>query len=354
MIPTTTWLRVRVPFRAPLATAAGTWTARESWVVRRGLPGGPAAWAEAILEDAGDVPVLEALLDDLLATGLAPAPGLLARAGAAGRAMASVLDQLGLEDSEVAAALRNGIRVNATIGAGTPDEVAAQAAAAVDRGFRALKLKVGAGETPAGLVARVGAVRAAAGDDVAIRLDANGAWTLDEAVPRLRSLAGFGLQYVEQPLPAHDLAGMAALRGRVGVPVAADEAVTSVADARAVLGAGAAGVLVVKPARVGGRAAVAGIAGLAAAAGVPVVVTSAFETGIGLRAAIVAAANLPDVPGWPAAERDHGLATLELLEDDLLAGPLGVIDGRLRARDAGAIAIDEAAVARYRLPETAR
>ena len=354
MILPATWIRVRVPFRAPLATAAGTWTARESWLVRRGLPGDPAAWAEAVLEDAGDVPVLEALLDDLAARGLGPTPALLGRAGAAGRAMASVLDQLALEASEVAAALRPGIRVNAVIGAGTPDEVAAQAAAAVDRGFRALKLKAGAGETPAGLVARVGAVRAAAGDDVAIRLDANGAWTLDEAVPRLRSLAGFGLQYVEQPLPAHDLAGLAALRGRVGVPVAADEAVTSVADVRAVLKAGAADVLVVKPARVGGRAAVAGIARLAADAGVPVVVTSSFETGIGLRAAIAAAAGLPDVPGWPAADRDHGLATLELLEDDLVVGPLGIVDGRLRAGDAGALAVDEAAVDRYRLPETAR
>jgi O-succinylbenzoate synthase len=111
---------------------------------------------------------------------------------------------------------------------------------------------------------------------------------------------------------------------------------------------------VVKPARVGGRAAVAEVASLAAAAGVPVVVTSSLETGIGLRAAIAVVASLDDVPGWPAAERDHGLATLDLLEDDLLVGPLEVVEGRLRARDAGSLAVDEAAVARYRVPVLTR
>jgi len=113
-------------------------------------------------------------------------------------------------------------------------------------------------------------------------------------------------------------------------------------------------VLVVKPARVGGRAAVGGIARMAASAGVPVVVTSSFETGIGLRAAVAATTGLPDVPGWPAAARDHGLATLDLLEDDLLAGPVEVVDGRLRARDAGAVEVDEAAVARYVVAEAGR
>ncbi|OGO56925.1 MAG: hypothetical protein A2V85_09585 [Chloroflexi bacterium RBG_16_72_14] len=348
------WIRIRVPFRAPFVSAARMWTAGDSWLLRAELDDGRIAWGEAVLDDEDDAPVLEALLDDMVATALAPAPALLDRSGAAGRAMASVLDQLALDDRAVAAALATGVRVNATITAGSPDAVAASASEAVDRGFRTLKLKVGSDDDVAALVARVGAARAAAGDDVALRLDANGAWDLDGAALRLRALAGFGLQYAEQPLPAADLAGMAALRTRVGVPIAADEAVASVADARSVLGAGAADVLVLKPARVGGRAAVAAIARLAGAAGVPVVVTSSLETGIGLRAAIVAASNLPDVPGWPAAERDHGLATLDLLEDDLLVGPLEVADGRLRALAAGALAVDEAAVARYRVPEVAR
>jgi o-succinylbenzoate synthase len=348
------WIRVRVPFRAPFTTAARTWTARDSWLLRAELDDGRTAWGEAVLDEEADAPVLEALLDDMVATGLAPAPALLDRSGAAGRALASAVDQLALDDRAVAAVLAVGVRVNATLAAGTPDEVTASVSDAVDRGFRTLKLKAAPDDTVAGLVARVGAARAAAGDDVALRLDANGAWDLEGATLRLRALAGFGLQYVEQPLPAADLAGMAELRTRVGVPIAADEAVASIAGARAVFEAGAADVLVVKPARVGGRAAVAEIAALAGAAGVPIVVTSSLETGIGLRAAIAAAASVGDVPGWPAAERDHGLATLDLLEDDLLAGPLEVVDGQLRARDAGALAVDEAAVARYRVPLATR
>ena len=118
-------------------------------------------------------------------------------------------------------------------------------------GFRTLKLKAGKADTTATLVERVGAVRAAVGDDVALRLDANGTWGLEAATRRLRALAGFALQYVEQPLDPGALAKGAALRDRVGVPIAADEAVTSVAAARAVLDAGAADVLVVKPSRVG-------------------------------------------------------------------------------------------------------
>ncbi|MEW6226382.1 MAG: enolase C-terminal domain-like protein [Chloroflexota bacterium] len=325
-----------------------------SRLLRAELEDGRTAWGEAVLDDENDAPVLEALLDEAVAAGLAPAPALLDRAGAAGRAMASAIDQLALDDRAVAAVLADGVRVNATIAAGSPDEVATAVADAVGRGFRTLKLKAGRDEGVAALVASMGAARGAAGDEVALRLDANAAWDLEGAVLRLRALAGFGLQYVEQPLAAADLAAMAALRSRVGVPVAADEAVSSVAEARAVLAAGAADVLVVKPARVGGRPAVAEIARLAAGAGVPVVVTSSFETGIGLRAAVVAAVGLPDVPGWPAAERAHGLATLGLLEDDLLAGPLEVAGGRLQAGDPGAVEVDEAAVARYRVPVVAR
>jgi L-alanine-DL-glutamate epimerase-like enolase superfamily enzyme len=111
-------------------------------------------------------------------------------------------------------------------------------------------------------------------------------------------------------------------------------------------------VLVVKPARVGGPGAVAEIAGVAAARGIPVVVSSLFETGIGLAAAIACAAMLPDVPGWPAAERAHGLATSDVLERDLLASPLLLDGGRIRAPFAAGsgglgIVVDQAALERY-------
>ena len=144
----------------------------------------------------------------------------------------------------------------------------------------------------------------------------------------------------------------ARLRTLVGVPVAADEAVTSPEAARALVEEEAADALVVKPARVGGPGAVAEIASHAAAHGIPIVVSSLFETGIGLAAAIACAATLPDVPGWPAEERAHGLATAGVLEDDLLASPLVLEAGRIRAPfESGAgglgILVDDAALERY-------
>ncbi len=352
--------RVRVPFRVPFATATGFWTTRESWLVRITDDQGRAGWGEAVLEDEADIPVLEALLGDLAAVGLAPSPALVSRAGAAGRAFRAAFDGARLDvlaqGPEAMAAEAPGIGVNAVLAATNIEAAGAAAAAAVAAGYRTLKIKTAPGDTTGTLVARVAAVRAAAGDEVALRLDMNGTWKLETAVERLRALAGFALAYVEQPLPPRDLAGAAALRGRTGVPVAADEAVDSVGGARAVLAAGAADILVVKPARVGGPVPVAEIAALAADAGVPVVVSSMFETGVGLAVALACASVLPDVPGWPATERDHGLATADLLEDDLVVVPFTIANGRMRAPSGPGcgglgVTVDEAALDRYGVDE---
>jgi len=357
---------VLVPFRAPFETAAGTWTARESWLLRLEREDGRAGWGEAVLEDAGDAPVLEALFDELVATGLPPADALVSRTGAAGRAFRAALGGALLDlgsaarssgsaaDASGSGGPSSGVGVNATIGAVDAATAVEAARAAVAKGFRTLKLKAGPADTTASLVERLFAVRSAVGDDVALRLDVNGTWTPDEAAGRLRAMAGVGLQYVEQPLDPAALGAAAALRASTGTPVAADEAVDSLEAARAILDAGAADVLVVKPARVGGPEVVARIAALAAERGVPVVLSSLFETGVGLATALACAAALPDVPGWPAAERDHGLATADLLADDLLVRPLVVAAGRMHAPGGPAagglgVSVDERALARYRV-----
>jgi L-alanine-DL-glutamate epimerase-like enolase superfamily enzyme len=348
--------RVRVPFRAPFTTAARTWLTRDSWLLRVEDPDGRAGWGEAVLEEDADARVLEAVLAELAAAGLPPSKALVSRAGAPGRAFRAALDGARLDilaqGARAGAAGAPGVGVNAVIGAAEARVAAETARRAVAGGFRTLKLKAAPDDTTATLVARVAAVRAAAGDEAALRLDVNGSWTPDAAAERLRALAGFGLQFVEQPLAPGDLAGAAALRAGSGVPVAADEAVDSLAGARRVLDAGAADVLVVKPARVGGPVAVAEIALLAAGRGVPVVVSSLFETGVGLAVALACAAALPDVAGWPSAERDHGLATADLLDDDLLVEPLAIAGGRMRAPfGAGCgglgVTVDEAAIERY-------
>lgn len=128
------------------------------------------------------------------------------------------------------------------------------------------------------------------------------------------------------------------------MPIGADESVSSVAAARELLAARAADVLVVKPARVGGPTAAWEIADMAAAEGVPVVVSTLFETGVGISAALAVAAGLAAVDG---ATRDyaHGLATADLLESDLLTRPMQAIGGRI-AVPVG-IALDEDAIRRY-------
>jgi len=315
------WHRVRVPFRVPFATAAGTWAARDSWILVLRDGAGRPAIGEAVVEAGSREAAVDAARLDLAEP---PADG------------------------------RPPVGVNATIGA-TGVEAAVEAAGrAVEAGFRTLKLKAVPSETAASLADRLGAVRAAVGDGIALRLDVNGTWDLDGAAERLRAVDAVGLEYVEQPLGVDALAEAAILRGRTAVRVAADEAVTSQAAVRAILATGAADVLVVKPARVGGPRMVAAIAAMAAEHGVPVVVSSLFETGVGLAAGIACAAGLPDVPGWPAAERDHGLATADLLEDDLILEPLVVERGRIRAPGGPGsgglgVTLDGDALERYRV-----
>ncbi|HKF85495.1 MAG TPA: enolase C-terminal domain-like protein [Candidatus Limnocylindrales bacterium] len=341
--------RVRVPFRVPFETASGAWTARESLIVQLQSDAGTRGTGEAPIDASHSTAVLEVLLQRLLDGRAEDIPDALRHAF--GAAVGGALLDLAAPSENVGSAVGAGVAVNATIGAGSVGESVEAAASAAAAGYRTLKLKAGAREAATTLVDRVLEVRAAVGPHVALRLDANGSWTVHESVARLRPLAGV-LEYVEQPLPVDARDDAARLRTMVEVPVAADEAVATPRDAVALVERGAADVLVVKPARVGGPGAVAVIASAAAARGVPVVISSLFETGIGLAAAMACAATLPDVPGWPAADRAHGLATADVLEHDLLAAPLIVSDGRIRAPfDPGSgglgIVPDEAAMERY-------
>jgi L-alanine-DL-glutamate epimerase-like enolase superfamily enzyme len=198
------------------------------------------------------------------------------------------------------------------------------------------------------LIERVAAVRAAAGTDVRLRLDANGAWDVAIARERIAAVAPYRIEYVEQPVAADDPSDLAAVRGGSPVAIAADESVTSVAAARELLAARAADVLVVKPARVGGPMAAREIEAMAFAADVPLVISTLFETGVGIAAALATAAGLAPVPG-AMADLTHGLATADMLESDLLEKPLRIVDGRMLVPDGPglAIALDETALQRY-------
>jgi o-succinylbenzoate synthase len=269
--------------------------------------------------------------------------------GAPGRALAAALGSALLDLGEPPPRDADGVGVNATLPALGPDAVAEAAEQAVESGFATLKVKAGAERETEVLVERVRAIRTAVGPDIRLRLDVNGAWALETAIDRLEAVERFDIEFVEQPLPAHEVEAAAELRQRVRVPIAADEAAASVRDVRGLLEAGAADVLVVKPVRVGGPEAVAEIARSAAQRGVPVVLSTLFETGIGIAAALAMAARLPDVDAM-----DHGLATAGLLEHDLLARSLIVEDGRMVApggegRGGLGVALDLRALERFRV-----
>jgi O-succinylbenzoate synthase len=185
-------------------------------------------------------------------------------------------------------------------------------------GFACVKVKVGySGDADV-----VAAVRDAVGPAVALRVDANGAWDVDTAVARLGALARYGIELAEQPVAA--IEDLASVRRRVAVPVAADECVRSVADARRVRALDAADAVVLKVQPLGGVRAALDVAD---AAGLPAIPTSMMETSVGIAAGLALAAALDDLPFA------CGLATAALLPADVTREPLiPTADGRLRVR----------------------
>lgn len=186
---------------------------------------------------------------------------------------------------------RPSVRVVSAIGIGSTLEVAAQAEERASAGFQTLKLKVG--QDPRQDVARVRAVRRAVGPDVRIRIDANQGYDVATAVDVVRSLADCDLEYIEQPVPRWDLAGMAHVRRTTGVRVTADEALHSPQDAMALIRAEAADVFVIKLIKTGGLFRARQVASIGEAAGIDCVVVSPFETQIGAAAGLHMALALP-------------------------------------------------------------
>ncbi|MGU3646978.1 o-succinylbenzoate synthase [Microbacterium sp. C23T] len=220
-----------------------------------------------------------------------------------------------IEDSRMPrpAARRELIGVNATVpavaAASVPDVLARF------EGCRTAKVKVAEpGQVLADDVARVCAVRETMGPEGRVRIDANGAWNVDEAEHAIHALAEFDLEYAEQPCGSVE--ELAELRRRVkymGIPIAADESVRKAADPLAVARAGAADLLVIKAQPLGGlRRALE----IVEEAGLPAVVSSALDTSVGLSMGVALAAALREL------EYDCGLGTASLFTADVVDPPL--------------------------------
>ena len=218
------------------------------------------------------------------------------------------------------ARLRESIPVNATLPAVAPDEV--EGVLSRFPGTRTVKVKVAErGHTLADDVARVRATRAFLGPEGRIRVDANGGWNVDEAERAAHALDPYDLEYLEQPCAS--VAELAELRARLhdwSLPIAADESVRKADDPLRVAREGAADILILKAQPLGGIAAALRIA---AEAGLPVVVSSALDTSVGLAMGAALAAALPEL------DYDCGLGTAALLAADVTETPLVPRDGAI-------------------------
>ena len=228
--------------------------------------------------------------------------------------------------------VRDRVPVNVTVPAVDP---ARAHAVVVAGGCSTAKVKVAEpGQTLTDDQARLEAVRDAIGPAGRIRVDANGGWSVDEAlvaIPLLDRAAG-GLEYVEQP--CREVEELAAVRRRVGVAIAADESIRRAEDPYRVRDLEAADIAVLKVQPLGG---VRACLRIAEEIGLPVVVSSALESSVGIAAGVALAAALPEL------EYACGLATVQLLTDDVATHPLLPVDGHLPVRP---VVVDEEALAR--------
>jgi len=325
---------IRLTLTEPIETSRGRIRVRAGGLIELVSASGVRGWGEALplpgfgLETADEaVAALEAIGHALVGGEFAEMDAALDRAdetaptaGSARAAADIALHDLYARGAGVALATlleRDPLRripVNALVHGASPAQLAASARDAVEQGHLTLKLKLLGGPLDRD-IERVADVRDAVGRAPRLRLDANGAWTVDCALAAVDRLDTFGIELLEQPVAAEDLDALARVRAASRIAIAADEAVRDPVSAARILAAAAADVLVLKPAAVGGLRAARSIAAAAERAGVGVLVTSFLDSSLGIAAALQLAASLP------RAEHAAGLATARLLETDLATPP---------------------------------
>ncbi|SEN96610.1 o-succinylbenzoate synthase [Halorientalis persicus] len=224
------------------------------------------------------------------------------------------------------------VPVNATVGDADAETTARRVTEAVENGFECVKIKVGA-RSVAEDTDRLRRVREVVGDEVALRADANGAWDREQAEQALEAVEPLDLEYVEQPMPAEEVAAHAGLRnGGNEVPIALDESLAErpVTD---LLAAEAADYLVLKPMALGGPDRARNVARQARQAGVTPVLSTTVDGVVARTAAVHVAAAIPEIPAC-------GLATADWLADDLGPDPAPVADGRIEVPQDKGLGVD--------------
>jgi o-succinylbenzoate synthase len=307
-----TLLRLAIPFKQPFVTAGGVVSERELVLLRLEAPDGAVGCGEAApFEPYDGVPIERAI---------AALTGGAGRRPPQARAAEEIarLDLQARQDGRpLAEPAKDALAVNLTLGAGPPDEVAKRAREGLHDGYACFKLKAGLPDD----ADRVAAVRAAVGPWPAVRVDANGAWSVDEAVRAIRAIESHDLEFVEQPCAT--LEELAEVRQRVSTPIAADELIATAEDVEHSIELEACDVVNVKLAGSGGFRAAREALRTARAGGVGAFLSSTLDGPWGIAAALqlAAAENL---------SLACGLATLDLFEGPIARALPGPRRGTLR------------------------
>ena len=336
-----------LPFKEPYVTARGTLTQREMVLLRlrdeEGLTGlgeavplslrGGATLAQVVGELEGIAALAE--LEETSLPALSP-PSRCAvltalmdlrgrRAAAEGRSHAEAAQP---------------VRCNATLVAGEPEAVAADAQRWAAEGFTTFKLKLGAGDD----VGQVRAVREAVGPEPRIRVDANAAWEVKAAVRTLAEIEELDVELAEQPVAT--LAELAEVAAASAIPIAGDESVESRADAEHALSIGACAVAGIKLSKVGGPEEAIAIAEV-----LPAYLSSALDGPVGIAAAAQVAQTLREQAGGAGLDLAHGLATQRLFAATVAAVECELREGMLYppAGPGLGVEIDERALDLHRL-----
>ncbi|HZI15341.1 MAG TPA: o-succinylbenzoate synthase [Myxococcus sp.] len=339
---------LRLELHQPLRTSRGTYAAREGFLVRLVDEDGRVGLGEAMpLPEFGTEPLatcgeaLGAWLGSLRGQSLGDSleavekfPWKDAVPAASHGLELALLDLLAQRQGVplcrlLAESARPEVRVNALLGASTPEALAEEARKAAAEGFTVLKLKV-AGRPLEEDVGRVAAVREAVGPEVKLRLDANGGWSESEALHALERLGGYGLDLVEQPTPPEDLLALDRVQRRAPCPIAADESLGSPRVLRELMSMDpppALGALVLKPMVLGGLLPGLKVARWAARVGMEAFVTSSLDGVVARAGAAHLAAALP------SGALASGLAVGRLFVREPLSHPYQPVDGRIRLRE---------------------
>lgn len=215
----------------------------------------------------------------------------------------------------------NKVSVNGVVGILPPQKTLESAEALIANGFKTLKLKIGREDFLEDLNC-IKLLRENLSNDIKLRLDVNGKWNLDEAIENISKIDKFrNIEYIEQPV--NKLNDFTNLHNKVQTPLAVDESIRTLEDAKLFLESKSVEYLILKPMMLGGLLPALQIIKLAESLSIKCVVTSSFESAIGRSFAVLAASFVKH-------NIAHGLDTGKYFEKDLINDPFPIVDGEIK------------------------